>query len=526
MIRFPDYVRKHAFHSAEEKAFHFEGRDFTWAAFNRRIHGISRALLDLGVKPGERVAYLGQNSHWLAEIYLAPSIIGAISVPMNYRLSEIEMIEILTDCAPTVLVCDRHFEVQAAALMAHCPSLEHLVHADWDGPGEALPPSTLRYEELVATHENVPDEAFDDIASESSDTMMIFYTSGTTGKPKGVMLSHANLAFNVISNSHLYGITEDDVILISGPLFHMGTGARVFTAILCAATMVIQSRFEVVEMMRLIETHKITTTTLVPTMLAMVLDHPDFDRRYFPSMRVLTYGSAPMPIALMERAIEAIPGLNFCQSYGATEASPVVSMLLPSDHLMGRGAPHKLDSVGKPLRHGDVRIMKEDGAYLPIGQVGEIVVRGPQIMNGYWNLPDETALALRGGFYHTGDAGYLDADGYLFLAGRTKEMIISGGENVYPIETENCLSKHPAVSEVVVIGLPHKKWGEEVHAVVRLITPTSASEQELIAFCRDRIAHYKAPRSVTFWDGPLPTSPTGKIDKMYLRKSLADYPAI
>ena len=522
MIQFPDFIRKYAATTPDRRALHFEGRDFTWAQFNDRCHRMAQALLNLGVGPGGRVAFLGQNSHWLVETYFTPCMIGAIAVPINFRLSESEMVDLIADCTPTVLIVDRHFQDRAADLMRLCPSLKHLIFADWDTPTDSLPADTIHYGTLLAETPPVANDAFVDRASKSDDTMILFYTSGTTGAPKGVMLSHSNLLVNATGSGHLYGFLQEDVLLLSGPMFHLGTGSRVYTALAYGATMVVQSKFEVTETMQMIEAQKISTMTLVPTMLSMIMDHPEFSRFDFSSIRCLTYGASPMPIKLMERALDAIPGIVFCQGYGMTETSPVLTVLPPADHVPGNPMIGKLASVGKPMIYAELRVVDEDDNPVPTGQSGEVLVRGPQVMNGYWNRPDDTAHAMRGGFYHTGDAGYLDEDGYLFLVGRTKEMIISGGENVYPIETENALSKHAAVAQSAVLGLPHPHWGETVHAVVALHDGASADETDLIAHCRELIAHYKAPRGITIWDGALPLSPTNKIDKNAIRRALLD----
>ena len=493
MIGYPDYIRKYAFQRPDWRATHFEGRDHSWAQVNRRTHAMAWQLQKLGLKLGDRVAYLGLNSHWIVEMYVVPSMIGAISVPMNHRLSVEEMQGVIADSTPAILIVDRHFKEQANDLMAKCASLETLILADWDQPGPDLPEGTLHYDTLIEGAPKVAENAFDAVASRSDDTMILFYTSGTTGQPKGVMLSHSNFLVNATGSGHLYGYRQDDVLLLSGPLFHLGTGSRVFTALAYGTTMVVQPKFEVEETMRMIEDQKITTMTMVPTMLNMVMNHPRFSE--------------------LERAIKAIPGITFCQGYGLTETSPVLSVLVPGDHVPGNPMIDKLSTVGRPILYSDLRIVDADDNPVPAGTPGEIVVRGPQVMNGYWNRPEETATAMRGGFFHTGDAGVMDEDGYLTIAGRTKEMIISGGENVYPIETENALCKHPAVAQAAVIGVPHPKWGEMVYAVVALHTGKSATIEDLTAFCRDRIAHYKAPRGMSIWDGALPLSATNKIDK-------------
>lgn len=520
MIRYPDLIRKNAFRTPQKKATHFEGRDFTWPQFRDRIQGMGRVMVDLGVEPGDRVAYLGHNSHWLVEMYFAPCAVGAIAVPINYRLSEDEMVAVIADCEPKVLVVDRNFPKMAARLFERCPSIEHVIYADWEETAPGLPEGTLSYDRVVGAGVPVADDAFDKIASRSDDTMIIFYTSGTTGQPKGVTLSHSNLFTNAVGSGHLYGYLESDILLLSGPMFHLGTGSRAYTAIAYGTTMVVQEKFEVEDTMRIIEAQKITTMTLVPTMLRMIMDHPRFTDFDFSSIRCLTYGAAPMPLSLIERALAAIPGITFCQGYGMTETSPVLTVLPPQDHEPGNPMIGKLGSVGKPMIYADLRVVDENDRPVPAGQPGEIIIRGPQVMNGYWNRPEETAHAMRGGFYHTGDAGILDEDGYLTLSGRTKEMIISGGENVYPIETENALGMHPCVTQAAVFGVPHEKWGEMVYAAVATREGQTTTAEELIAFCREKIAHYKAPRGVVFWDGPLPLSPTNKIDKAAIKAAV------
>lgn len=515
MIRFPDLIRRNAQQVPDKIATHFEGHDQSWAAYNARIHAMAQSLRDLGLPIGGRVAYLGLNSHWLAELYFAPALIGGIIVPMNYRLSEDEMVTLLDDCTPTILVTDRHYTARAKILMQRCPSLKHLILADWEASAEML-----NYEALITQAGPIAEDSFDALASSGDDTMLLIYTSGTTGQPKGAMLSHANMLANAMGTAPHYGYTAQDRILLPGPLFHIATGARIHTSVLYGTPMIIQAKFDVAGMMDLIQSQRATTMTVVPTMLQMVLDHPRFAEFDFSSLRCITYGSAPMPLALMHRLLEALPDVTFAQGYGMSEASPILTILPPEYHTPLDGAFPKLASIGLPMPYCDLRIVDAEDQPVGLGETGELIVRGPQVMQGYWNRPDETAQAMRGGFYHTGDAGYVDEDGFVYLAGRTKEMIISGGENVYPIETENCLAKHPAVGSVAVIGLPDAHWGEIVCAVVSL--KSAASPEELIAYSREKIAHYKAPKVVHVWDGALPLSPANKIDKLAIKAALLE----
>ena len=348
------------------------------------------------------------------------------------------------------------------------------------------------------------------------DPVCLFYTGGTTGRAKGVVLSHANLAINALNISSALGFGPGMVHLHCGPLFHLGAGARVYATTLFAGTHVVLPRFDAAAVLRTIEAERVTTAVVVPAMVMALLECPDFDARDLSSLRVLSYGAAPMPQALIEALMERLRGVGLVQSYGQTELSPVATMLLPQDHRRGSSL---LRTAGQPVPNVELRIADAKDDPLPTGQVGEVQVRGPTVMQGYWNRPEETAHALRGDWMHTGDAGMLDEQGYLTLVDRLKDMIVSGGENVYSAEVENALHDHPAVLECAVFGVPHPRWGEAVHAIVVTRQQCEVTEGALLAHCRTRIAGYKCPKSIEVGSTPLPRSGVGKVQKAALRAS-------
>jgi acyl-CoA synthetase (AMP-forming)/AMP-acid ligase II len=350
------------------------------------------------------------------------------------------------------------------------------------------------------------------------DLACLLYTSGTTSAAKGVMLSHANFIANTANTVAELGLSERAVHLHHGPLFHVAAAARLFSVTHAAGCHVFLPRFVPADVIAEIERSGITHATFVPTMFRAMLDDPALGGTTLPSLQVISYGSAPMPEALLDEMMEALPGARFVQSYGMTELSPVVTILSWCDHLPERRASGVLRSAGRPVLFAEVAVLDAQDRPLPVGETGEIVARGPNVMQGYWNRPALTTEALRNGWMHTGDIGYFDSDGYLYVVDRLKDMIISGGENVYSQEVENVLSLHPAVSQCAVLGLPHAHWGESVHAVVTLKAGEAATPEALIAHCRAQMAHYKCPRSVDIRNAPMPLSGANKILKSRLRE--------
>ena len=473
-----------------------------------RVSRLAASFRKLGVGPAERVAILAMNGNPYIECYFASLWAGGVAVPVNSRFSLAEMIEQVRDAEPSLLVCDAAFREHAVQLMQACACLKALVVAS----GTNGLPRTYDYEALIAGI-----GPCEDALRSGDDLACIFYTGGTTGKAKGVMLSHRNLWVNAIVTSMSFGFNEATVALHAGPLFHLGAGARVYTTSLMGGQHIVLPRFTPADVLAAIAEHKITVATFVPTMLGMILQLPDLDRYDLSSLKLITYGASPMPETVLHEALRRFPGIRFAQSYGMTELSPVATILEAEDHLPS--APrHRLRSAGRPIVSAEVRIADAEDRELEQGEIGEIQVRGPMVMTGYWRQPELTAKALQGGWMHTGDSGYFDQDGYLYVSDRIKDMIITGGENVYSIEVENAVGSHPDVLQCAVIGIPHPKWGEAVHAVVVLRSGAALSAADITAHCRTVIADYKCPRSVEFRADPLPLSSANKVNKEMLRK--------
>ncbi len=466
----------------------------SWADFAARIARLATVLRGQGVAAGARVAILAESSPKYLEAYYATLWAGGIIAPVNSRFALGEMSEMLRDCAPTVLLADDAFLPQATQLAASLHPAPQLLCLD-----------TLALETVTP---------MEDAAAGGDDIACLFYTGGTTGRAKGVALSHANLALNALNISGPLSLNEEMVHLHCGPLFHLGAGARVFATTFFGCTHVVLPRFDPGQVLETIARERVTHVVIVPTMAVALLAVPDFDAHDLSSLRILSYGAAPMPAALRDALLARLPGCGLLQSYGMTETSAVVTMLPPAWHDPARG---KNGTAGRALAGIDLRIAGPDDQPLPLGEVGEIQVRGPTVMRGYWNQPELTARTVVQGWMKTGDAGHLDAEGFLTVVDRLKDMIISGGENIYSTEVENAIHDHPAVLECAVFGVPDALWGEAVHAVVLPRPGCVVDSAHVISHCRARIAGYKCPKSVTIATEPLPRSGANKIVKTSLR---------
>mgnify|MGYP000002592172 FL=1 len=488
----------------------FGGRRRSNAVFADRVARLAAAFRAMGVGPGDRIAMLAANSDRYVEYVFATLWAGGVINPVNARWSAREMAFSLEDSDTRILVVDDGFASMVPELRALAPGLERIIHT-----GDTVAPEGMDgWEQLIASHDPVPDagRAGDDMAA-------LLYTGGTTGRPKGVMLSHAGIATCSLSLTAAAPNGGDAPGLHVAPFFHIGGVGVIFQFAYRRAPQVIMPAFDAGEALRLIEEERVGDIFVVPTMLRWLLDHPDLARRDLSSLVSIRYGAAPIDTTLLARAMEAIPTAGFMQVYGQTEFSPVVTCLAPADHL-GEGAGQRLTSAGRPLPTATVRIVDAARNPLPVGEVGEIAVQGPQVMLGYWNRPEETAKALSEGWLYTGDAGFMDEAGFLHVVDRVKDMIVTGGENVYSAEVENALATMPGIAASAVVAAPDEEWGERVHAVIVAAAGAEISLERVRAHCHSLIAGYKAPRSVSLIDA-LPLSPAGKVLKHVLRAELA-----
>jgi long-chain acyl-CoA synthetase len=492
---------------ADQPALVGDGFSCSWSAFADRVARLAGVLRARGVATGDRVAMLSGNSPRYVEFYFASLWAGAVMVPVNTRWALPEKVHCLNDSGARLLLVDGSGHADAGALLAECPALTEVIHAD-AGPSGGF----ADYESLLAAHDPV-----DDAERGGSDLAALFYTGGTTGRAKGVMLSHDNFLSNSMTALVNLGIRHDSVHLHVSPLFHVAGGSRVFTVTVAGGTHAVIPRFEPALFLDAIERYRVTVTVVVPTMLNTLLQYPDLDRYDLSSLKLLTYGASPMPEALLKQAMARLPGIEFLQSYGMTELSPVATSLAPRYHVFQGPDAGRIRSAGQAVFNADVRIVDPDDRPLGVGQVGEVCVRGPMVMQGYWGQPELTAAAVRDGWMHTGDAGYLDDQGFLFLVDRVKDMIISGGENVYSAAVENVIYQFPGVHECAVIGIPSETWGEAVHAIVVPRPGAEIDVQALLAHCRAQLAGYECPKSVEIRTADLPKSGAGKILKTDLR---------
>ncbi|NEK24965.1 long-chain-fatty-acid--CoA ligase [Sulfitobacter sp. JBTF-M27] len=487
----------------------FEDRKTSWSQMLDRVARLAGALQGLGMEPGDRVALLSLNSDRFIEYFFATVWGGGAMMPMNIRWAAAECAYALNDAGAEILIVDEAFKDVAAEIKPHVGGLKTLIYC---GDGET-PEGMLNYEDILAAACPAKDagRSGDDLAG-------IFYTGGTTGFPKGVMLSHTNFYVGGISNAHELNMKDGTIYLHAAPMFHIADLIWFSAITFMAGTHVVIPMFTPDSVLAAIEKHRPSQTLLVPVMLQMVLQSDKLAETDISSLTQIAYGASPITEAVLIEAFEKFPNVSFLQAFGQTELSPVATILPAEYHVLDGPNAGKLRAAGRATRVCEIRVVDEDCAEVPRGEVGQIAVKGPITMLGYWNKPEVTADTIRDGWVLTGDAGYMDDDGFIFLMDRVKDMIVSGGENVYSAEVENALSRHPAVATSAVIGIPSDEWGESVHAIVILHPDAEATAAELQAHCHEMIAGYKCPRSIEFRADPFPLSGANKVLKTELRK--------
>jgi long-chain acyl-CoA synthetase len=481
-------------------------RQRTWREVGDRVARAGSLLRALGVSGDDRVAVLALNNDRYLELLFSATWAGGVVVPLNIRWATAEIEEALRECQASMLAVDDNFVAVGRALAARLPGIKIL----YIGEGEA-PRGFVGYE--AGLNDHAPGE---DCSGAGDDLWAIFFTGGTTRRPKGVMLSHENICFGSLSWIVSMGFTPETKFLHVVSLFHIAGAEPAIALTMAGGTHVLAPKFEPVSAMAAIAEYKVNYTLLIPTMVTMLLHHPDFGKYDLSSMRTCEYGGAPMPDALQALALEKLPTWTFIQGYGQTECTGMMTFL-PWERHFGEGVANKRRATGRPGFGIEMRVVDASDNEVPRGVVGEVVTRGPAVMLGYWDDPEATNAVIRNGWLHTGDAGSIDEDGYLTIVDRLKDMIITGGENVYSKEIENAVYKHPSVRDCAILGVPDPKWGERVHAIVVLKAGCEATADSIVEHCRTLIGAYKCPRSVDFRT-ELPISATGKIMKAALRE--------
>lgn len=499
-------IHEQAATNGDHLAFTFEGRDVTYAELNAAANRVAQALIAEGVTAGDRVAFLDKNSLECFELMFGAAKIGAVLCPVNWRLAPPEAAHIINDAQARVLVIGTDFVPALDKIEADLTSVRRILVL-----GEHP-----RHEEFSEWRDqHAADDPGIDVSPD--DVALQFYTSGTTGLPKGAMLSGANLVSLVPAANEVLGLAADTVSLVVMPLFHVAGSGWALFGMYNGAHNVMLRDVDLPAILDAIPRYGITDSVFVPAVLQFLLAAPGVENIDFSSLRTIVYGASPISEDVLVASINRF-GCGFVQAYGLTETNGAVVLLPAEDHDPSGPNAHRLRAAGIAMPGVSLRVVDAEGSDVSAGEIGEIWIHSPSNMVGYWNMPEATASALSSdGWFTSGDAGYLDDDGYLYIADRVKDMIISGGENIYPAEIESALMAHPAVADAAIIGVPDDRWGETVQAIVVRAAGTEPTETELIEWCRDRLAGYKCPTSVD-WAEMLPRNPSGKILKRELRE--------
>lgn len=493
---------------------------FTYGEFAKRCYQLARFLYNSGIRRGDCVAIVHPNSHEFLEAYFSVALLGAILNPLNFRLSPSEICYILNDSGAAHMIAAPRFVSLVEEIREQGARLEHVLFTG-NGPFE-LPPGSSLYEEAIAGEAPSP---LSPSGAHDDDVAQLYYTSGTTGLPKGVPLTHRNVVFHALAAIAELRLTDADVWIHVAPLFHLADAWATFSITWVGGRHVTVADFVPEEVLATIDKERVTITNMIPTMLNMLVNTPGVESYDFSSLRVMLSGGAPIAPEVVKRIMETFK-CDYIQTYGMTETSPYLTVSILKSHLTALPPEEKFQfkaKTGRPFLGVLLKVVREDGSEVrPDGkEVGEIIVKGDIVTPGYWKRQDETLKAFKDGWLYTGDMAVVDHEGYVNIVDRKKDMIITGGENVYSVEVENVLYTHPAILEAAVIGVPDPKWGEAVKAVVVLKPGAKATEQEIIEYCKERIARYKAPKSVDFVP-ELPKTGSGKIYKKGLKEKYMD----
>jgi acyl-CoA synthetase (AMP-forming)/AMP-acid ligase II len=503
-----DILRRQTMLRPEQTAIACGDRQLTYRQLHERTNRAANALAGVGIRKGERVAVLANNCSEFLELYFANGKLGSVTTPLNYRLMGPELEYIINNSEATALVVGDEFVPTVAAIKGLLPTVRQFVCIGGHHEGY------LDYEEWVAA--GAATEPATDVSE--NDLIWQMYTSGTTGRPKGAMISHRALLTNVMQTALEVSIAATDRTLVVAPLYHAAAMINAMTNLAMGGTLVVKTGFDPGEVLRTFAADGIAHVLLVPAMILALLHTPGVASADLRSLKTIIYGASAIPVEVLRAAMQTFK-CDFLQGYGQTESTAVLTLLRAEDHILD-GPPdvvRRLQSCGREVFGCQVRVVDQNGTDVRPGDIGEIIGRGHQLMTGYWKLPEATASALQDGWLHTGDLGTVDDQHFIYVMDRLKDMIVSGGENVFPREIEEVLFAHPAVADAACIGVPSEQWGEEVKAIVVLKEGHTASDEELIAFCGERLAGFKRPRSVEFRDA-LPKNPSGKVLKRELRE--------
>jgi long-chain acyl-CoA synthetase len=500
-----DIVRVHGARRPDTAAIVYDGRTTSYGALDRASSRAANALIAEGVRPQRRIAHLDKSSDLFFDLLFGAAKANAVMVSVNWRLAPPEVLQIVNDAEAEMLFVGAEFFPVIEKIRGELKTVRKIVALDGSHPD---------WEPFAAWRDRQP-PADPRLPIEPGDTAVQFYTSGTTGLPKGAELTNRNFTAMMPLWTKEWLLAPGVPNLVCLPMFHIGGAGWGIAGLFSGATNHVVREFIPAQILEIVQRERLQVMLLVPAMILFLVQAPQMSETDLSSLRLIVYGAAPIPAALLRQAMAIFP-CGFQQVYGLTETTGAITLLPPKDH--DPNDAKKLLSCGYAQKGVELRIVGDDGKDRAPGEVGEIAVRSPQVMGGYWKLPEATARAVQGDWFFTGDAGYLDEAGYLYIYDRVKDMIVSGGENIYPAEVESALFGHPAVADVAVIGVPDERWGEAVKAVVVKKPDAELTPGELIGWARERIAGYKLPKSVDFIDA-LPRNPTGKILKRELRKA-------